>query len=53
MTLLVAPRTPAEREALQESATQHFVQQLLRNRLRRCSDSAPGIWYSESVLVDA
>jgi mono/diheme cytochrome c family protein len=35
MTLLVAPRTQAEREALQESTTQHFVQQLLRSRLRR------------------
>jgi mono/diheme cytochrome c family protein len=34
MTLLVAPATAAEREALRDAESQHFVQQLLRTRLR-------------------
>jgi hypothetical protein len=35
MTLLVAPATTADRDALRDAQTQHFVQQLLRSRLRR------------------
>jgi hypothetical protein len=34
MTLLVAPTTTAEREALQDAQSQQFVQQLVRTRLR-------------------